>query len=434
TILAFNPPTIRGIGNLAGFQFELQDQDEIGIPALTQAARDLVRTARTDATLGNVSTTFRDDAPQLVIDVDREKVAALGIPISDVFSAMQVYLGSQYVNDFDYLNRSYRVYVQADTRFRDRLAALDRIYVRTASAGPQNAPTVPLSNLVHTHIDKVAPIITHYNLMRSIEINGIPAPGYGSGQALAAMTTAAQTLPHGTAFEWTGISLEQIEFGSQALIIFGLGLLCVFLVLAANYENYSDPVIILVSVPLAILGAILALDVRSLPSDLYAQVGYLMLIALASKNAILIVEFANQRQRQGLSAAEAVRDAAQTRLRPILMTSFAFILATVPLVLASGAGASSRKSLGTAVFGGMILSTVLNLFVVPVVYVALAGLRERLATRRRKPAAAAAPAHAHGNGHGPAGSVPVSVHRTADGEIILHFADGSDPVRLAIPE
>ena len=166
-------------------------------------------------------------------------------------------------------------------------------------------------------------------------------------------------------------------------MIFGLGLLCVFLVLAANYENYSDPIIILVSVPLAILGAILALDLRALPSDLYAQVGYLMLIALASKNAILIVEFANQRRKHGLDAAAAVRDAAQTRLRPILMTSLAFILATVPLVFASGAGAASRRSLGTAVFGGMILSTVLNLFVVPVVYVALAGLRERVARRKR---------------------------------------------------
>src|SRR6202011_5923336 len=195
---------------------------------------------------------------------------------------------------------------------------------------------------------------------------------------------------------------------------------------AANYENYSDPIIILVSVPLAILGAILALDLRALPSDLYAQVGYLMLIALASKNAILIVEFANQRRKAGLSAAEAVRDAAQTRLRPILMTSLAFILATVPLVLASGAGAASRVSLGTAVFGGMILSTVLNLFVVPVVYVALAGLREALARRRQ-------PEGAHGNGHAP-GTVPVSVVRTPEGEIVLHFADGSEPVTLSLPE
>jgi HAE1 family hydrophobic/amphiphilic exporter-1 len=424
-VLAFNPPAIRGIGNLAGFQFELQDLGDLGIPALTRAAKGLRDVARSDRTLQNVSTTFRDDAPQLVVEVDRQKVASLGIPLPDVFAAMQVYLGSQYVNDFDYLNRSYRVYVQADTPFRDRVAALDGIYVRAAGANAA-AATIPLSSLVRTHVDRVAPIIQHYNLMRSIEINGGPAPGYGSGQALAAMTAAARTLPAGTAYEWTGISLEQIEFGSQALVIFGLGLLCVFLVLAANYENYSDPIIILVSVPLAILGAILALDLRSLPSDLYAQVGYLMLIALASKNAILIVEFANQRRRQGLDAATAVRDAAQTRLRPILMTSLAFILATVPLVLASGAGSASRRSLGTAVFGGMILSTVLNLFVVPVVYIALAGLRERMA-RRKRPAI-------DDNGHAPAGSVPVSVLRTADGEIVLHFADGSDPVRLSIPE
>ncbi len=427
SVLAFNPPAIRGIGNLAGFQFELQDQGNIGIPALTQAARGLIGAARSDPTLRNVSTTFRDNAPQYVIDIDREKVAALGVPLQDVFAAMQVYLGSEYVNDFDYLNRSYRVYVQADTQFRDRLGSLDRIYVRTS--GGAGAATIPLSSLVHTHLDRIAPIITHYNLMRSIEINGIPAPGYGSGHALNAMTAAAQNLPPGTAYEWTGISLEQIEFGSQAILIFGLGLLCVFLVLAANYENYSDPIIILVSVPLAILGAILALDLRALPSDLYAQVGYLMLIALASKNAILIVEFANQRRRLGLTAAEAVREAAQTRLRPILMTSLAFILATVPLVLASGAGAASRRSLGTAVFGGMILSTVLNLFVVPVVYVALAGIRERLARRKRAAGTATAT-----NGHAPAGSVPVSVLRTAEGEIVLHFADGSEPVRLALPD
>jgi HAE1 family hydrophobic/amphiphilic exporter-1 len=426
TVLVFNPPAIRGIGNLAGFQFEVQDQGNVGIPALTAAAQGLIGRARDDRTLRNVSTTFRDDAPQLVVEIDRQKVAALGIPLQDVFAAMQVYLGSQYVNDFDYLNRSYRVYVQADTPFRDRVAALDRIYVRGSGANPALAASIPLSSLVRTHVDRVAPLITHYNLMRSIEINGVPAPGYGSGHALAAMTNLARTLPAGTGFEWTGISIEQIEFGSQALVIFGLGLLCVFLVLAANYENYSDPIIILVSVPLAILGAILALDVRSLPSDLYAQVGYLMLIALASKNAILIVEFANQRRRLGVSAAEAVRDAAQTRLRPILMTSLAFILACVPLVLASGAGAASRRSLGTAVFGGMILSTVLNLFVVPVVYVAFAGIRDRLG--RRKPPSADA------NGQPPPGTVPVSVHRTPEGEIVLHFADGSDPVRLSLPE
>ncbi len=411
TVLAFNPPTIRGIGNLAGFQFELQDPSNGELSALTATARGLIADARRDPTLRNVSTTFRDDSPELIVDIDRDKIAALGIPLSDVIDAMQINLGSEYVNDFDFLNRSFRVYVQADTPFRDRLSALDRIYVRAPSAVPDLAATVPLSTLVRTHIERVAPIITHYNLLRSIEINGIPAAGYGSGQALNAMNGLAAKLPAAYSYEWTGISLEQIEFGSQALVIFGLGLLCVFLVLAANYENYWDPAIILVSVPLAILGAILALDLRALPSDLYAQVGYLMLIALASKNAILIVEFANQRQRGGLDAAHAVAEAAQTRLRPILMTSLAFILATVPLVFASGAGASSRISLGTAVFGGMILSTVLNLFVVPVVYVALAGLRERLARRGGKPPSAP-------NGRSPE-ALPVTVVRRPDGEIVL---------------
>jgi HAE1 family hydrophobic/amphiphilic exporter-1 len=424
TVLAFNPPAIRGIGNLAGFQFELQDADNRGIPELTGAAKALIQQAAADPGLRNVSTTFRNDSPELEVEIDRDKVAALGIPVADVFAAMQVFLGSEYVNDFDYLNRSYRVYVQADTPFRDRLAALDRIYVRSNSAAPQAVSTVPLASLVHTHIARVAPILIHYNLLRSIEINGIPAAGYGSGQALAAMSSLARDLPDGMSYEWTGISLEQIEFGSQALVIFGLGLLCVFLVLSANYENYWDPAIILVSVPLAILGAILALSLRGLPSDLYAQVGYLMLIALASKNAILIVEFANQRQRQGLDAAAAVADAAQTRLRPILMTSLAFILATVPLVFASGAGAASRISLGTAVFGGMILSTVLNLFVVPVVYVALAGLRERLERRKRPPP--------H-SGHTP-DAIPVAVVRAPGGEIVLHFADGGEPGRLPLPD
>ena len=438
-VLAFNPPAIRGIGNLAGFQFELQDQNNAGILPMYAAARGLIDEARSDRTLRNVSTTFRVDSPELVIDIDRDKLAALGVPISDLFDAMAIYIGSDYVNDFDYLNRSFRVYVQADTPYRDRLSALDRIYVRSTAPGPTLGTMMPISTLLHTHIDHTAPILTHYNLVRSIEINGVPAPGYGSGQSLTTMDALAQHLPHGMTFEWTGISLEQIQFGSQAIFIFGLGLLCVFLVLAANYENYFDPLIILVSVPLAILGAILALDLRGLPSDLYAQVGYLMLIALASKNAILIVEFANQRRRAGLDAAAAVQDAAQTRLRPILMTSLAFILATVPLVFASGAGAASRISLGTAVFGGMILSTVLNLFVVPVVYVIVARLRDRFASRKRS--AAAVPVNGlPANGHATGGAVvvtsdPVSatVSRTSNGDIVLTFADGSDPVRFSIP-
>jgi HAE1 family hydrophobic/amphiphilic exporter-1 len=436
-VLAFNPPAIRGIGNLAGYQFELKDIASAGLGPLTAASSQLIGEASKDPTMQNVSTTFRNDSPQLVIDIDRAKLAQLGVPIGDLFDAMAVYIGSTYVNDFTYLDRSFRVYVQADTPYRDRLAALDRLYVRSSAPGPTLGTTMPISTLIHTHIEKSAPILTHYNLVRSIEINGVPAPGYGSGQSLIAMDALAQHLPPGMGFEWTGISLEQIEFGSQAIFIFGLGLLCVFLVLAANYENYFDPLIILVSVPLAILGAILALDMRHLVSDLYAQVGFLMLIALASKNAILIVEFANQQRRNnGLSAAAAVQVAAQTRLRPILMTSLAFILATVPLVFASGAGAASRISLGTAVFGGMILSTVLNLFVVPVMYVLVSRLRDRTSKRKSR-AVAATNGHAAGdNGHVPvvlAEPVAGTVSRTSNGDILLTFADGSEPVRFTAP-
>lgn len=378
-VLAFDPPAIRGIGNFAGFQFELTNPGNLPMAQLYDAARRIIAQGNSGGVLRNVSTTFRVDNPQLVIDVDRAKAKSLGVPLSAVFDTLNVMVGSQYVNDFDYLNRSYRVYVQADTPYRDRLSAFQTIYVRSNAGG-----LIPLSSLIKTHLVRVPPQITHYNLYRSIEINGIPAPGYGSGQAIGEMQhIAARVLPAGLAYEWSGISLEQIQFGGQAIFIFGLGVVFVFLTLAAKYESWTDPFIILLSVPLAILGAVLALDARGLQSDLYAQVGFLMLIALASKNAILIVEFANQRRAAGIETAAAVREAAATRFRPIIMTSLAFIFAVVPLVFATGAGAASRHSLGTAVFGGMILSTILNLFLIPAFYVVVVNTRERFSPRRR---------------------------------------------------
>ena len=397
-VLAFNPPAIRGIGNFAGFQFELQDTGNLGIPTLARTARRLIAAANSSGTLRNVSTTFRDDTPQLYVQFDREKASSLGVPLQEIFSAMQVYLGSEYVNDFDFLNRSYRVYVQADSAARARIDSLQTIYVRSQSGG-----NVPLASMITTELRKTAAIIPHYNLFRAIELNGVPAPGYGSGRALEAMAAVAKkTLPAGMAFEWSGISLEQIQFGSQASFIFALGIVFVFLVLAAKYESWTDPLIILFSVPLAILGAILALDARGLVSDLYAQVGYLMLIALASKNAILIVEFANQLRAQGLDEVAAVMQAARIRLRPIVMTSLAFILAITPLVAASGAGSASRRSLGTAVFGGMLVSSILNLIFIPVFYVLVVRIRERIRPPKRARAAASA------NGAAEAAVHPVS--------------------------
>ena len=400
-IFAFNVPPVQGIGNVGGFQFELEDTGNIGLEKLSQLAYGYMGAAAQDPKLANVYTTFRADNPQLVVDVDRTKAASLNVPLQNIFNTMQIYLGSLYVNDFDYLNQSYRVYVQAETPYRSTIEDLQKIYVASNTGA-----IMPLTTLINTRQTKTPPVITHYNLFRSIEISGGPARGYGSGDALKEMTAIAAKLnPRGVSYEWSGLSLDETQSGSQATLVFLLGIVVVFLVLAAQYESWTDPFIILMSVPLAILGALIAiyfrlilvgifgLGVGLVTSDVYAQVGYVMLIGLASKNAILIVEFANQLREQGMDALSAARQAAETRLRPILMTSLAFIFGIVPLAFASGAGSASRHSLGTPVLGGMIVSTVLNLFIVPVFYVVVVNFREG---RRRKP-------HDPEPGHGGAG-------------------------------
>ncbi|MEL7476697.1 MAG: efflux RND transporter permease subunit, partial [Cyanobacteria bacterium J06555_12] len=256
---------------------------------------------------------------------------------------------------------------------------LNQLYVRS-----ELGEMIPLGNLVRTERVVGPQTINHYNLFRSIEINGIAAPGYSSGQALDAMErVAAEVLPNSMGFEWSGISLEELDSGGLAPIIFGLGILFVFLVLAAQYENFVDPFIILLAVPLAILGAIGAITLRGIANDVYCQVGLVMLIGLASKNSILIVEFANQLREQGLSIVKAAVEASQQRLRPIVMTAVSTLLGIFPLTIATGAGSASRQSLGTAVFGGMIFSTVLSLFVVPILYIAISILYDRL--RGKKP-------------------------------------------------
>ena len=362
--LAFNPPAIQGVGSFGGFQLMLEDTGNIGLPALSAAAKQFVRSANSNPNLQSVFTTFHANGPQLVIDVDRDKAQSVGVSLASIFDTLQVYFGSAYVNDFTYLNRSFRVYAQAETPYRLSRADFGRIYVRSASGG-----TMPLSALVHVHTGESAPIITHYNLFRAIEIDGQAAAGHASGQAIGAMEDVAKQLPSGAQYEWTGIALEQTSSGGQSGLIFALGIIFTFLVLAAKYESFTEPLIILFTVPLAILGALIGLWMRAIPSDVYAQVGYVMLIGLASKNAILIVEFANQQRALGKTAEEAVKEAAEIRLRPILMTSLAFIFSIVPLVIATGAGSSARNSLGTVVFFGMVLSTVLNLYVIPVLYV-----------------------------------------------------------------
>jgi HAE1 family hydrophobic/amphiphilic exporter-1 len=384
-VFAFNPPSVQGIGNFGGFQFQVLDQSDAGFAAAGNAAQALIGAVNADPHFAGAFTSFRDDAPQYNLTIDREKTEALGVPFGTIAQTLGVFEGSQYVNDFDLHERSYRVYVQADAPFRSDLSGLQSMYVRSPEGG-----LIPLSDLMTTSSVKVPTEITHFNLARSIEIDGAPRPGVGTGDMIAAMQKlAAEKLPRGMGYAWFGLTRDQIEGGNLAALVFGLGIVFVFLVLAAQYENFWDPFVILLSVPLALLGALWAIGLRGLPSDVFVQVGFVMLVGLASKNAILIVEFANQLRKTGMPAAAAVARAAETRLRPIIMTSLAFIFGILPLTWASGAGSASRNSLGTAVFGGMIVSTALNLLFVPVIYVVIASIRERLAgpsTARPTPA------------------------------------------------
>ncbi|HEY9828769.1 MAG TPA: efflux RND transporter permease subunit [Stenomitos sp.] len=364
-VIPVNPPAIQGLGSVGGFTFELQDRGSNTIEKLVEVKNELLKKASEQPELAGVFTTFSANMPQLKVEIDRNKAKALNVSLSDAFNTLSTYLGGKYVNDFNLFNRSYRVYVQADIPFRSNPDDIGRLQVRSS-----NGKMVPLSNLVSITPTTGAQIINHYNLFRAIEINGVAKPGYSSGQAIQAMErTAAAVLPKDMGFEWSGLSLEEIESGDQAPLIFGLGLVLVFLVLAAQYENYIDPMVILLSVPLAILGALLAQTMRGFANDVYCQIGLVMLIGLASKNAILIVEFANQLREKGLSITRAAIEASESRLRPILMTSFSFIFGLVPMMFASGAGAVSRESLGTAVNGGMLVSTVLSLVIVPVLYI-----------------------------------------------------------------
>jgi len=366
-VIPFAPPAIQGLSAFGGFTFELQQTGFSTPEALEGTLQKFLGAARQRPELSPMSlySGYTARTPQVLVEIDREKAKSLGVPFSQINTTLQTYMGSTYVNDFDFNNRSYRVYVQADQQFRVNPSNITQYYVRS-----DYGAMVPLSNVV-TLKDTAGPsIISHYNLFRSAEINGSAAPGFSSGQALAAMEDVShKVLPPGYAFEWTGLALEEIQSGNQAILLFGLGLLVVYLVLSAQYESFVLPFIILLSVPMAILGALGAQSLRGLQNDVYCQIGLVMLIGLASKNGILIVEFAEQLQRNGMELFAATVEAARLRLRPILMTSVAFILGVLPLVFASGAGSAGRHSVGTTVFGGMIVSTILNLFLIPILYV-----------------------------------------------------------------
>lgn len=371
-VLPFPPPAVQGLGRFGGFQYELQDQGAHSLQDLANVTQQLVRGGNQRKDLTGLFSSYTANDPQFLVTIDREKAKSLHVPLQQITDALGVYLGSSYVNDFDFNNRSYRVYVQAGQRFRGAIKDIGQYYVRSDSGA-----MIPLDNLIAISQTSAPQVISHYNLFRSAEIDGSAAPGYSSGQALSAMDQlSAKILPQGYSHEWTGLSLEELSSGKTSVLLFGLGALVIYLTLSAQYESFVLPFIVLLAVPMAVLGALSAQWMRGLQNDVYCQVGLVMLIGLSSKNAILIVEFAEQLRQRGMSLLDATMESARIRLRPILMTSFAFILGVVPLVVASGAGENGRHSVGTTVFGGMIMSTLLNLFFIPVLYLIIEGWRE----------------------------------------------------------
>jgi HAE1 family hydrophobic/amphiphilic exporter-1 len=372
-VLPFLPPAIEGLGTFGGFQYVVQDQGGHTLEDLANVTQEIVQQGNTSKDVTGLFTSYTASDPQYVVTIDRERAKAIRVPLQQVTDALQIYMGSAYVNDFDFNNRSYRVYVQADKQFRSHPSDIRQFYVRA-----EGGTMVSLDNLVNVTQSTTPGVITHYNLFRSAEIDGAAAPGRSSGDAIAAMEALSRTaLPRGYSYEWTGLSLEELQSAGTSAMLFGLGALVVYLTLAAQYESFVLPFIVLLAVPMAVLGALGAQRLRGLENDVYCQIGLVMLVGLASKNAILIVEFAEQLRERGLPVVEAAVEAARLRLRPILMTSLAFILGVVPLVLARGAGQAGRHSVGTTVFGGMILSTALNLFFIPALYLVIELARER---------------------------------------------------------
>jgi multidrug efflux pump len=376
-------PPILGLSTTNGFQFMLEDRAGTDIQTLSKTADALVAAARQRPELANVISTFRGSVPTYNVKMDTDKLQTLGIPVTDAYNALQTFLGGLYVNDFNVFGRTWQVRMQAEQQFRDDATDIDRFFVRT-----RDGEMVPMGTLTNIEAAGGPEVVYRYNRYRSIYIMGSAAPGYSSGQAADAMQQVAEaTLPPGFGYEWTGTTFQEKEAQGNEAAIFLFSSILVFLSLAALYESWSIPFAVLFAIPLGILGALTSIFLRSYAYDIYTQIGIVTLIGLSAKNAILIVEFARERYEAGRSVRSAALEAARLRLRPILMTSFAFILGVLPLVLSSGASSGARRALGTAVFGGMIAATLLPIFVVPVLFV----LVVRFIDRRKKRAAAMAP-------------------------------------------
>lgn len=375
---SFGLPPILGLSNTGGFQFMLEDHSGGDSAQLAEVADSLVEAARKRPELANVISTFRGNVPAYNINMDLDKLQTLGIPVSDAYNTLESYLGGLYVNDFNVFGHTWQVLVQAEPQFRARPSDIDRFFVRTADGN-----MVPLGTLASITPAVGPDVVYRYNRFRAIQILGGPSQGSSTGTAVDVMEKVARdTLPPGYGFEWTGTTYQQKQAQGHEGVIFGFAAVLVFLCLAALYESWSIPFAVLLALPLGFFGALLAVFLRNYPYDIYTQIGIVTLIGLAAKNAILIVEFAkDSRENEGMSVFDAAMHAARLRLRPILMTSFAFILGVVPLLLANGASSASRRSLGTAVFGGMNAATILAVFFVPVQYFVIESLMER---RRKK--------------------------------------------------
>ena len=379
-MLPFPPPSIRGLGVRGGFQLQVEDRADVGLAEVQLVTQAIMEDARSQSAITALNTTFRPGVPQLFVDVDRVKAKTLDVPLASVFSTLQAYLGSTYVNDFNRFGRTYQVRIQSDAAFRARPEDIERLEVRN-----RRGEMVPLGTLAKIRRSFGPQIINRYNLYPTASITGEPAPRFSSGDALQLMETIAKrNLPSSMGFDWTGMAFQEKKVGGEAILVFAMAVLLVYLVLAAQYESWFSPAAVILVVPLGVLGAIAAVSIRGMDNNVYTQIGIVLIIALASKNAILIVEFARDIRARGVDIPEAALRAARLRFRPILMTSFAFILGVVPLVTAEGAGAAGQRALGTAVFGGMIASTLLAVFFVPVFFVVFQRLGERCSRRERQ--------------------------------------------------
>ncbi|MEM8549759.1 MAG: efflux RND transporter permease subunit, partial [Verrucomicrobiota bacterium] len=375
---AFPTPSLPGLGLTGGFSVMLQDRAGVGLEVLQQVSNDFIADGVTQSAIGNMSTTFRANVPQIFVDIDREQVMNRGIPMSSVFDTMETYLGSTYINDFTLFNRVFKVKAQAGSQFRSNVMDIGNLELQTP-----NGEMTPLRGLIDVK-DILGPqTITRYNLYPSVKVRGGQAPGYSSGQAMAVIADmATQQLPTSMGYEWTDMSYQEMTAAGGTTIIFALAIVLVYLVLAAQYESWSLPLSVCLAVPTALLGAVAALMIRGYDNNLYTQIGIVLLIGLSTKSAILIVEFAKEQRDSGMSIFDAALSAARLRFRAVLMTAFSFILGVIPLVIASGAGAESRKAIGTAVFGGMLIATIVSVIVVPMLYYVIQNISEKFGGKK----------------------------------------------------